>query len=300
MPGFQAIMLPLLELAADGREHSHHEAVDVLAERFGLTEEEREDRLAGGQSRFGNRVAWARVHLGQARLLESTRRGWFQITQRGREVLQQRPDRIDLRFLERFEEFRSFRNRRRSRADAPAPSGISASEASPEEALEEAHRQMRQALMAELLRLVKTSPPAFFERLVIDLLLAMGYGGSRVEAGRTIGRSGDEGIDGTISEDRLGLDMIYVQAKRWDQAVGRPEVQRFAGALQGQRSRKGIFITTSSFTREAQSYSSGIETKVVLIDGEKLVELMVDYGVGVSTAASYDVKRVDHDYFTVD
>jgi len=156
---------------------------------------------------------------------------------------------------------------------------------------------MREALAEELLALVGDRSPRFFERLVVDVLLAMGYGGSRAEAGQAIGRSGDEGIDGVISEDRLGLDIIYVQAKRWEHPVGRPEVQRFAGALQGHRARKGVFITTSTFTREAREYACSIDPKIVLVDGEALVELMIDHGVGVSTVASYEVKKVDQDYF---
>jgi restriction system protein len=299
IPDFQTIMLPLLELAGDGREHSFREAVETLAERLGLSEDERKELLPSGrQPTFDNRVGWARTYLAQAGLLEAPRRGWFRITDRGREVLGEAPARITVEFLERFEEFRSFRERRRPQGGRPTPGP--SPEASPEEALEEAHQQLRRALMAELLKLVKASSPAFFERLVIDVLLAMGYGGSRAEAGRAIGRSGDEGIDGVISEDRLGLDVIYVQAKRWEHPVGRPEVQRFAGALQGHRARKGVFITTSNFTREAQDYASSIDSKVVLIDGETLVGLMIDHGVGVSTVASYDLKKVDQDYFTGD
>jgi restriction system protein len=299
IPDFQTIMLPLLELAGDGREHSLREAVETLAERLGLSEDERKERLPSGrQPTFDNRVGWARTYLAQAGLLEAPRRGWFRITDRGREVLGEAPPRIPVQLLERFEEFRSFRERRRPQGGRPTPGP--SPEMSPEEALEEAHQQLRRALMAELLKLVKASSPAFFERLVVDVLLAMGYGGSRAEAGHAIGRSGDEGIDGVISEDRLGLDVIYVQAKRWEHPVGRPEVQRFAGALQGHRARKGVFITTSNFTREAQDYASSIDSKVVLIDGETLVGLMIDHGVGVSTVASYDLKKVDQDYFTGD
>jgi restriction system protein len=297
IPDFQTIMLPLLKLAGDGREHSFREAVETLAERLRLSEEERKERLPSGrQLTFDNRVQWARTYLAQAGLLQAPRRGWFRITDRGREVLGEAPARITVEFLERFEEFRSFRERRRPQGRTPSPSP----EVSPEEALEEAHQQLRRALMAELLKLVKASSPAFFERLVVDVLLAMGYGGSRAEAGRAIGRSGDGGIDGVISEDRLGLDVIYVQAKRWEHPVGRPEVQRFAGALQGHRARKGVFITTSSFTREAQDYASSIDSKVVLVDGETLVGLMIDHGVAVSTVAAYDLKKVDQDYFTGD
>lgn len=293
IPDFQTLMLPLLELAADGAERSVREAVGPLADRFGLTGEERRALLPSGrQPVFYNRVAWAVVYLAQAGLLERTRRGYFRITDRGREVLRDRPERVDVRYLHRFPGFQEFRRRRRVPPSEPSPE-----EATPDEALADAYQRHRQALAAELLPLVKSASPGFFERLVVDLLLAMGYGGSREEAGRALGGSGDEGIDGVISEDRLGLDVIYLQAKRWDRPVGRPEVQRFAGALQGHRARKGVFITTSTFTGEARDYASRIDSTIVLIDGEQLVDLMIDHGIGVTRVASYEVKRVDSDYF---
>lgn len=294
IPDYQALMLPLLELAGDGAEHSVREAIDRLGERFGLTDEDRRLLLpSGAQPVFDNRVGWARTYLAQAGLLHQTRRGHFRITERGSEVLRKRPARLDVKYLERFREFQEFRKRRRPPPGPTRPDG-----ATPDEALAEAYQRHRQALASELLQLVKSSSPAFFERLVVDLLLAMGYGGSREEAGRAVGGSGDEGIDGVISEDRLGLDVIYLQAKRWDRPVGRPEVQRFAGALQGRRARKGVLITTSSFTGEAEDYASRIDSSIVLIDGERLVELMIDHGIGVTSAATYQVTRVDSDYFT--
>jgi restriction system protein len=254
IPDFQTLMLPLLRHAADGQEHRVRDLIDQLADEFSLTEAERMELLPSGQQPvFDNRVGWARTYLKKAGLLESPRLGWMQITQGGLDVLKQRPEHITVSLLEQFEEFRAFRAQRTSIApmnDAMLPDDT----ASPEELLERAYETLKQNLLAELLEQVKHASPAFFERLVVELLVRMGYGGSFQEAARTIGRSGDEGIDGIIKEDRLGFDVVYVQAKRWRQAVSRPEVQKFAGALQGHRARKGVFLTTSTFTKEAQEY----------------------------------------------
>jgi len=293
-------MLPVLELASDGKEHTLAEARDVLAERFGLTEAERAELLPSGQQRrFDNRVAWAKVHLAQAGLLSSKRRAYFEITPRGREVLSEKPHRVDLNLLERFEEFRQFRGiGRKTEADEPAEArGPSGAIETPEEMLEQAYQSIRAELTAELLGRVKTRTPQFFEDLVVELLLKMGYGRNRAEAGRAIGRSGDEGIDGIISEDRLGLETIYIQAKRWEGTVGRPEIQKFVGALQGQRARKGVFITTGTFSADARAYVSHIEPRVVLIDGSELAEYMIDHDLGVTPRVTYQIKRVDSDYF---
>lgn len=299
IPDFQAIMLPLLEFVADGREHSKAEAVEHLAVKFGLTEEERKVLLPSGRQRvFDNRVGWARTYMAKASLLESPRRSFFQITARGRDVLAQRPDRIDRNFLAQFPEFREFRELRHHAEEPPSGGREFEGDATPEEALESAYQRLRQDLAAELVEMVRKCSPSFFERLVVDLLVKMGYGGTRQDAGQAIGRSGDEGIDGIIKEDRLGLDAIYLQAKRWDGVVGRPEVQKFAGALQGHRARKGVFITTSGFSKEAEDYVARIDSRIILIDGEKLVQLMIDHDVGVSTAASYEIKKIDQDYFT--
>ena len=301
IPGYQSIMLPLLELARDGETRHIRKAVDILARRFALTDEEtREPLPSGQQTRFHNRVTWARTYLTRAGLLESPKRGFFCIADRGRNVLAERPSEINNEFLEQFEEFkRFFRPPRRTHAppiDATElRDGISAD--TPEESLQEAYSALRKNLAGDLLETVKNSPPEFFERLVVDLLIRMGYGGSRQEAGEAIGQSGDEGIDGIIKEDRLGLDIIYLQAKRWEDVIGRPEVQKFAGALQGQRARKGVFITTSKFTDEAEEYAAKIDTKVILIGGTRLAELMIDHGVGVTTEATYELKRIDSDYF---
>jgi restriction system protein len=232
----------------------------------------------------------------QAGLLESSRRGYFRITQRGRDVLSKKPNAIDVKFLEQFPEFIEFRTKR-NKSKEEAQSSAAEKLQTPGELLESAYQKLREDLAAELLKTVKECSPSFFERLVIDVLVKMGYGGSRKEAGKAIGRSGDEGIDGIINEDRLGLDVIYIQAKRWQAPIGRPEIQKFAGALQGHRANKGIFITTSSFTRDAVDYVSKINSKIVLIDGEQLSQLMIDHNVGVTTVTSYETKKIDSDYF---
>lgn len=296
IPDYQSIMLPLLEFARDEREHTVREAIEFLAAQFGLTEQERKMLLPSGQQAiFDNRVGWARTYLKKAGLLESPRRGYFRITSRGLEILRAKPMRIDVPFLEQFPEFVEFRSRRREAKVTNLPEEV---QETPEEVLERAYQDLRRELARELLDYVKKCSPRFFEQLVIDLLVRMGYGGSREDAARAIGRTGDEGIDGIINEDRLGLDTLYIQAKRWDGVVGRPEVQRFAGALQGQRARKGILITTSHFSEEAREYAARIDSKIVLIDGERLAELMIDYGVGVSKVTSYEIKKIDQDYFT--
>ncbi len=233
----------------------------------------------------------------KAGLLESPRRGYLKITSRGLSVLQQNPGEIDIDYLKRFPEFVEFRLLRKE-SGVDSGERDTQSQQTPEEALEAAYLTLRQGLASELLQTIKGCSPAFFERLVVDILVKMGYGGTRRDAGQAVGRSGDEGVDGIIKEDRLGLDIIYVQAKRWDNPVGRPEVQKFAGALQGHRARKGIFITTSAFTKDAEDYASRIDTRIILIDGEALAHLMVDHNVGVSPVASYEVKRIDSDYFT--
>jgi len=300
IPDYQSIMLPLLRLADDGNDHSLREAIEGLSNELELTEAERSELLPSGQQpKFDNRVHWARSYLTKAGLLEAPRRGHFRITDRGREVLSQKPVRIDVRFLDQFPEFVEFRSKHREREQGGDTSEGETLQ-TPGEMLESAYQRLREDLSAELLKSVKECTPSFFERLVIDVLVRMGYGGSRKEAGRAIGRSGDEGIDGIINEDRLGLDVIYVQAKRWHATIGRPEIQKFAGALQGHRARKGVFITTSDFTREAQEYVSRIDSKIVLIDGEQLAQFMIDHNVGVTPVTAYETKKIDSDYFIGD
>lgn len=298
IPDYQTIMFPLLAFAADEREHSLRDAIDALADVFKLTDDERKELLPSGQQEiFINRVGWARTYMKKAGLLETTRRGYFRITNRGLEVYAKKPERIDVKFLDQFDEFRQFRTIRHEHQGEMQVDEVQV-ETTPEEALEGAYKRLRDSLANDLLLQVRTCSPGLFEKIVVELLVKMGYGGSRADAGRAVGKSGDEGIDGIIKEDRLGLDIIYIQAKRWGNTVGRPEVQKFAGALQGQRAKKGIMITTSMFSQEAHEYAARIDSKIVLIDGERLSQLMIDNNLGVSSMASYDVKKLDTDYFT--
>ena len=300
IPNFQMVTLPLLELASDQKEHGFREAISYLADVFQLSQEERKSLLPSGTSyRFDNKVGWARIYLVKTGLLESTRRGYFIITQRGLEALKQKPIKIDSSFLRQYPGYDEFvRPSKKKQVEAPIDRPTVAEEQTPEESLEYGYQQIRQNLAQELLSRVKDTSFSFFEKLVVELLVNMGYGGSLKDAGEVIGGSGDAGIDGVIKEDRLGLDTIYIQAKRWEGAsIGRPELQKFVGALKGQQANKGVFITTSKFSNDAKDYISKIDSKIVLIDGEQLAEFMIDYSIGVTTIVSYDVKRVDSDYF---
>lgn len=300
IPDFQRIMLPILKFCADGQEHTNREAIDSLAKEFGLTEDEQKQLLPSGQQCvFDNRVAWARAHMKMADLLENTSRGIFRITNRGSQLLKQAPPELNLRVLRQFPEYIEARNRSQDHQTGESSTAADEQESkTPAERLEEAYEMLRKNLAGELLSQLKSSSPNFFEKVVVEVLVKMGYGGSRKDAGQAIGRSGDEGIDGIIKEDRLGLDIIYIQAKRWENTVTRPEIQKFVGALQGKRARKGIFITTSDFSQNAHEYVSAIENKIILIDGQQLSQLMIDFGVGVATDAIYELKRLDSDYFT--
>jgi len=294
-------MLPVLKLAADGSEHKFSQAVEHLADEFELTTEERNELLpSGSQAVFNNRVGWARSYLKQAGLLTSSKRGFFNITEKGKELLATNPPKVDISVLDQYPEFIEFKNRKKEKSGSEPQAGEQTEQEStqtPEDALASAYKKLRSALETEVITSVKEASPSFFERLVVDLLVKMGYGGNRQDAGKALGKSGDGGIDGIINEDRLGLDVIYIQAKRWEGSVGRPEIQKFAGALQGQRARKGVFITTSYFTKEAIEYAALIESKIILIDGEHLSNLMVEHNVGVSTVGQYEVKNIDSDYF---
>lgn len=299
IPDYQSCMLPMLAILGDRAEHRLRDVEEELAKEFQLSEAERAELLPSGrQPVFRNRIGWARTYLKKAGLIESSKRGLHAITQRGIDCLNERPARIDVRYLSRFPEFMAFKVASRSSDPAreDTASAVNA-DATPEEQMEAAHQGLQRQLAEELLQRIAGCSPAFFEQLVVQLLVAMGYGGSLNDAGQRIGRSGDGGIDGIIKEDRLGLDVIYLQAKRWQGTVGRPEIQKFVGALQGQRARKGVFITTSSYTSEARDYAERIDTKLVLIDGETLANLMIDFNVGVAAAATFVVKKIDSDYF---
>ncbi len=299
IPNFQTLMLPLLQLASDDKEHLLRDAAEKLAVEFNLSEEEKSRLLPSGrQPIFYNRVSWAKVYLQLAGLVVSPRRGCFQISQRGHQVLSDKPDHITVKFLQTFPEFVEARSSsKKGRVESAEKENDNGDHETPEERLEDAYQKIRSGLASELLNHVKGGSVQFFEHLVVELLVKMGYGGSRKEAGQAIGRSGDEGIDGIINEDRLGLDVIYIQAKKWEGTVGRPEIQKFVGALHGRRARKGIFITTGSFSADAIDYVSRIDPKVVLIDGRQLAELMIDFGLGVTPTVLYEIKRIDTDYF---
>ena len=298
IPDFQSLMRPLMDCASDGKEHASRDIVERLAVRFGLTDAERKQLLpSGNQEVFVNRVAWAKTHLKMAGLLDSPKRGYSSITPLGLKVLAEFPERIDLKVLRQQPGYLEARGGTKSESQSKASSQDVEASQTPEEQIELASLALRSSLGSEILSKLRVSSPSFFENLVVELLVAMGYGGTRKDAGQAIGRSGDEGIDGIIKEDRLGLDTIYIQAKRWLQTVGRPEIQKFAGALQGFRAKKGIFITTSDFSREAIEYASRIESRIVLIDGEMLWNLMIDFGIGVSKTATYEIKKIDNDYF---
>ena len=298
IPDYQSCMLPLLKHYADGQEHTNRDSIDALATTFKLTDEERRMMLPSGvQGLFDNRVNWARTYMKKARLIESQKRGVHRITERGLQVLKKKPERIDVAYLSQFQEFKDFRSLRHAKAEEEEPE-LDLNSRTPEESLESAYQKLRGDLAADLLQRLMTCSPAFFERLVVEVIVKMGYGGTRKDAGKAIGKSGDGGIDGIIKEDKLGLDAIYIQAKRWENTVGRPEIQKFVGALTGQRAKKGLFITTSEFSSDAEDYISRIDAKVVLIDGETLAQLMIDYNVGVSTLGTYDIKKIDSDYFS--
>ena len=292
IPDFQTLMLPVLRVLKGGNELPFKQVVDELAMEFKLTDDELAEMLPSRRApTFYNRVAWAKFYLKKANFVSQTKRSFLSITDAGKRVVESKVEYINIRYLEEHTDFESDKK-------TDATESILVEEVStPEEIFDATHEKLNHALAAELIEITKSCSPSFFERLVVELLLAMGYGGSRVDAGRAIGQSGDGGIDGIIDEDKLGLDSIYIQAKRWEGTVGRPEIQKFVGALQGNRAHKGVFITTSDFTKEAQEYVKNISNKVVLMNGFALAKLMIENNVGVSIAATYEVKKIDSDYF---
>lgn len=298
IPDYQKIMLPLLKYSSDGIEHSFRDAVEKMATLFGITDIERNELLPSGKTIFDNRVGWAKTYLTKARLLELPKRGYFKISERGINLLKKSPSEITSKSLEQFEEFKEFTAQKKEhQTSSSSELIISTDNSTPEDILAKAYIELKESIEFEVLEQIKSVSTMFFEQLVIDLLVSMGYGGNRQDAARAIGKSGDGGIDGIINEDRLGLDVIYIQAKRWDNVVGRPEIQKFAGALDGQRAKKGIFITTSSFTKEAIDFANNIQKKIILLDGKKLSKLMVEHNVGVSNVGTYEIKKIDLDYF---
>lgn len=298
IPDFQSVMRPVLATVQNGMPMPLNEVREQVAERFQLTEEERKERLPSGhQTVINNRVGWARTYLNKAGLLCIPTKGMVQITPRGLTTLADGPVRITVSWLKQFPEFADFHTAKPQEPDAPALLPVEVAETTPDEQLAEAHQALVQSLADELLVQVRAATPSFFEQLVVDLMIAMGYGGSRKEAGKATQATNDDGIDGIIKEDKLGLDVIYLQAKRWTNTVHRPEIDKFIGALTRQRARKGVFITTSDFSDGARAAALGLDIKVVLIDGVELARLMVENNLGVSIKQVYEVKQLDSDYF---
>ncbi|AMQ89621.1 restriction endonuclease [Marinobacter sp. LQ44] len=302
IPDFQSVMRPVLLAVSDGAAKPLADVRETVKEHFRLTEQERKERLpSGNQTVINNRVGWARTYLNKAGLLTIPERGMVQITERGQSALQQGPDRISVTWLKQFPEFHDFH----SHKSKPAPNKIedeeeSLEEATPDEQLSSAHQSLMASLADEVLDSIRQASPTFFEKLVVDLMISIGYGGSRREAGQATQATNDDGIDGIIKEDKLGLDTIYLQAKRWANTVHRPEIDKFIGALTRQRARKGVFLTTSDFSAGAREAAAGLDMKVVLIDGRELAQLMIENNLGVNVKETYEVKQVDSDYFIED
>jgi len=300
IPDYQALMLPLLELASDGAEHSSAEATETLSSKFALTPEERETILPSGrQTTIANRVGWAKTYLAKAGLLDGSKRGTVRITDRGRAVLKSSPTKIDIAFLSQFPEFEEFRKRTKPADSTDVhPGTVGVSEQTPREVLESSFQELRRTLAEELLDRVKSNSPDFFQRLVVSLLIKMGYGASLADAGSVVGGSGDRGIDGIVKQDVLGLDAVYIQAKRYgDAPIGSEIVRNFGGSLLQHKAAKGVLITTSRFSEEAKIAAAQMDKRIVLVDGAKLSELMIDYGVGVIEDRTFVVKRMDSDFF---
>jgi restriction system protein len=295
IPDFESTMLPLLKFLSDRKEHPKNEAVDALAKQFELTDEELAKMQPSGRNHvFDNRVAWARNYLNKAGLVDSPRWGYWRISDEGLKVLKDATE-INIKFLLKIPMFKTWLKKEEKSPEVTVTKKTSQS--TPDELFETGYKEIQDALVQDLLVQIKRCSWAFFEKLVVELLLKMGYGGSRQDAGEAIGKTGDEGIDGIIKEDRLGLDCIYLQAKRWGSQVGRPEIQKFAGALIGKHAKKGVFITTSGFSKEALDFVKNIENKIVLIDGEMLAQLMIENNVGVFLSAAFEIKKIDSDYF---
>ncbi len=298
VPSFQNWFQPLLRRLQDGCDHRMVELYEVLADDLQISEADRAELLPSGVvPTYKSRISWARTYLKMAGLVEQPQRSVVRITPAGLDALKNKGVSIDVACLRTIPAFAEWHSAGRRSQQEPEVTSHSEAAESPEDTLSRVYRKLRAELAIELLDRIKASPAGFFEKLVVDLMIKMGYGGSREEAGRTVGKSGDGGIDGVINEDRLGLDVIYLQAKRWEGTVGRPVVQAFVGSLAGFRASKGVLITTSTFSADARNYVQQIGAKVVLIDGEALGSLMIQHGLAVTTVASYEVKRIDSDYF---
>lgn len=302
IPDYQTLMLPVLKLAAQG-ETRVPAVADKIADQLGLPDVERDELLPSGTQRLlHNRIHWAKFYMTRAGLIDSPKRGVFVASPAGKALLTVNPAKIDVHLLRTFPAFVNFENASAAaatKAEAPAAAAAASSSATPEEQIDAAHAVLASALRADLLTRTLEQSPAFFERVIVDLLVAMGYGGSHENAAKRLGKSGDGGIDGVVDEDRLGLDRIYVQAKRYAPhlSVGRPEIQGFVGSLVGLGAAKGVFVTTSSFSTPAVDYARGLQQRVILIDGTRLTELMMEFGVGVRVNRTIEVKRLDEDFF---
>ena len=299
IPDFQTLMLPLLKFCSDQKEHSVADAIEFLSNEFKLTEAELNEWLPSkSQKVFYNRVYWAKAYLKMAGLIENIRRSYFKITPRGIETLKENLERINIKYLRKFQEFiSSVEGDKENISKEEINTSSINSVQTPEEVFEGAYQKIQESLSNDILSRIKKIHPSRFEKLVVELLVKMGYGGSIAEAGETTKYTNDEGIDGIIKEDKLGLDVIYIQAKRWEGNVPRPEIQKFVGALAGKRAKKGVFITTSTFSKEAIAYAEQMDTKIVLIGGEQLAQYMIDYDLGVSVQNTYEIKKIDSDYF---
>lgn len=301
VPDFQTLMLPVLK-ATGTSEVRLSDLIERLAADFHLTEDEKGQLLPSGrQTTLANRVGWAKTYLGKAGLVQPTRRGYFEATERGRAVLAENPPRIDIAFLSRYPEFEEFRRAGRDESPSTEPIAevVTGSNRTPDELLRATHQEIDKTLRAELLDRILQASPAFFENTIITLLVNMGYGGSREDAGRAIGRSGDNGLDGVIDQDPLGLDRVYIQAKRYklDNAVSEPDIRGFAGSLEGVKATKGVFVTTSYFTPHARTFAEKIARRIVLIDGQQLAQLMIKHDVGVRIEDTLHIKKIDEDFF---
>ena len=303
IPKYSEMYIPFLEFLGDGQNHTVAEVINHLAQKMGVTEEERKEMLPSGvATKFGSRVGWTRTYLGKAGLLETVKRGVLKISPEGKRVLGSNPAKIDDEYLMQYEGFRDFKTPASSKA-ITSSAASDTTDITPQDELEDAFQKINSALVSDVLDEIVAQTPSFFENLVVQLLVKMGYGGSLADAGRILGKTGDEGIDGVIREDKLGFDLIYIQAKRWDlgNSVGRPEIQKFVGALAGAGASKGLFITTASFSKEAYAYAEKQHTtKIVLVDGKALANLMIEYNLGVSTQITYDLKRIDTDFFALE
>jgi restriction system protein len=302
IPDFQSVMRPVLQAVSDGKPRSLTDVRDAVKGAFGLTEEERKAMLPSGrQTVINNRAGWARTYLNKAGLLKIPERGMVQITERGQEALKNGPERISVAWLNQFPEFHAFHTQKPKVDNGASKSELNLfEETTPDEQLATAHQSLMGGLADDVLDIIRKASPSFFEKLVVDLMISMGYGGSRKEAGQATQTTNDDGIDGIIKEDRLGLDTIYLQAKRWANTVHRPEIDKFIGALTRQRARKGVFLTTSDFSSGARDAAAGLDMKVVLIDGRELAQLMIDNNLGVNVKEVFEVKQIDTDYFVED